>query len=322
MHVLAISNASAQESEVFQVVANILTSRGHEISVFKQDKCLEGETLLTRVKKGIPSYHVLIEGEEFNLNSFDAFWYMHPMLPRELILYPKIEYRQFIHNQFFAMRKTIWSLFRHKKWINDPWNIFQLEDKLYQMSIAHQVGFSIPDTVITSEPEVVRDFYHEHTGNVIVKNLATSPIMDRVIATNRLTAEALEKIDSVRLAPSIFQEYIEKKYELRITVVGEKIFASKIHSQEDEATALDWRVKPKNSNSVVRMESTEIPTVLRNQIKKFMDFSGLQFGCLDFIVTPENRYVFLEINPNGQWHFVQINTGVQIADAIADILTS
>lgn len=312
MRILAISNASAQESEVFLAVADILEKRGHQIMVFRQDLCLQGESIAIEVVCNIPKYLVVIDGKKYDLDTFDAFWYMHPMLPRELILYKYTEYRHFIDSQFFALRKGLLQLFREKRWINDPWHMFMAENKPYQIRLACQTGFQMPDTLITSDPEMVRDFYKTHHGNVVVKNLATSPIADHIIATNMVTDQAMGNIESVRLAPSIFQERIKKAYELRITVVGKKIFASKIYSQEDEATALDWRVKPKINDFVVKMERTILPLVIEDQIHVFMHLAGLQFGCIDMIVTPDGQYIFLEINPNGQWFFVQLKTGAKM----------
>ncbi len=322
MRILTISNASAQESEVFLAVEKVLKSRGHDTSVFKQDKCLDGEYLTLEIVDNVPVYYVTIDGQQLDIDIFDAIWYMHPMLPRELILHKEVAYRQFIHNQFFAMRQGLWSLFRHKIWINDPWNVFMVENKLNQARFAHKVGFVTPDTVVTSDPNAVRAFYKKHNGNIVVKNLATSPIMDYVLATNVVTDTHMAQIESVKLTPSIFQRRIPKKHELRITVVGEKIFAVKIYSQEDEATSVDWRVKPKLNDFEVRMEETDIPQEIRNKIQQYMWLVGLRFGCIDMIVTPEDQYIFLEINPNGQWYFVQLRTGAKIAEAIADLLTT
>jgi len=68
------------------------------------------------------------------------------------------------------------------------------------------------------------------------------------------------------------------------------------------------------------MESVALPSLVETKIKMFMKRIGLRFGCLDMIVTPEGEYVFLEINPNGQWYFVQLRTEMEIAKVIADLL--
>lgn len=96
---------------------------------------------------------------------------------------------------------------------------------------------------------------------------------------------------------SFVQEYIEKAFELRVTVVGNRIFACRIDSQlqQDDTGKIDWR--------------QGYGTYLRRM--------GLNFGCFDFIVTPSGEYVFLECNPNGQWLWVELETGLPISEAIA-----
>ena len=70
------------------------------------------------------------------------------------------------------------------------------------------------------------------------------------------------------------------------------------------------------------METIELPQVLQRDILLFIKKMGLQFGCIDMIVTQEGKYIFLEINPNGQWYFVQLKTHVNIAKAVAELLTN
>jgi len=318
--ILALGNSEAFEVVAFESVVTELKRKGHEAVLFKQDKCLEGEYLVFEIANGQQRCTAVIDGKNYDVSEFSAIWHMKPRIPFELIEFKPAEYRQFIHRQFRSMRTAIWSIFRHKKWIDNPWNVEIAEDKLFQLDLACKVGFSIPDTIVTSDPERIRSFYRKHSGNVIVKVLRASPIIGKVLSTNRVTTENLTQIDSVKRAPSIFQVCVEKAYELRITVVGEKIFSAKIHSQEDEATSLDWRKKPKLNDFDVRMEQNILPSEVEQKILQFMDMISLRFGCIDMIVTPENEYIFLEINPNGQWYFVQLNTEAKIAKSIAELL--
>lgn len=227
-----------------------------------------------------------------------------------------------IQGQFQAMRQAICTIYRHKTWLNDPLAIQTMENKLYQITLATQTGLAVPKTLVTSDPEGVRNFYSECRGDIIVKMLAPSPILNEVMYTNRVTPEHMQRIDSVKMSPSIFQAYVPKAYELRITAVGEKYFPVKIHSQEDEATSLDWRRKPKLNDFEVKMEKTILPREVEDSIRKFMTAAGLRFGCIDMIMTPEGEHVFLEVNPNGQWYFVQLRVEVKIAQAIADLFVT
>ncbi|MEK7187108.1 MAG: hypothetical protein AAB690_02305 [Patescibacteria group bacterium] len=297
--ILTIGNSGSYEVEAFSEVVRCLENRGTTALLFKQDRCLEDNSLLFEVVDGRPIFRVVIDGKDYDVDEFTGIWYLKPHLPRELLSHEMVEYRPFIHTQFHALRKALWAVFRNKLWVSDPWAVDMAESKIYQLFLAHQVGFSIPETVITSDPEQVRRFYQRHCGNIVVKIVATSPILDHVIATNRVSEEDMKFIETVREAPAIFQELVPKAYELRITVVRREIFATKIYSQDDEETSLDWRRKPKLNDFDVRMEQVTLPTTIENQIHRLLSLLGLRFGCIDMIVTPEGKYVFLEINPNG-----------------------
>lgn len=243
-------------------------------------------------------------------------------MPEKIRRFEPIEYRHFIMRQFYAMQEAIWTLLSHKKWIDNPWSVMKAEDKIYQLNTAIDLGFNVPDTLISSNPERVSNFYRKHNKKIIVKMLRCSPMNDKVIYTNVVTDKYMERIDSVRMSPSIFQEIVEKEYELRITVVGDKIFPVKVDSQIDSSTSIDWRRKPKLNDTELKMSAVEIPADICEKIQLFMEKMNLHFGCIDMAVTPEGKYIFFEINPNGQWYFVQLKTHIPIAKAIAKMLIS
>lgn len=320
--ILTVGNSGVYEVRAFNAVYNALKNKGYDAILFKQDKCLENDHLFFKIHNNNCRYYIIIDGKEYNIEEFSTIWYLKPHLPNELLNYKPAEHRSLISRQFEEMRQALWNIFKHKKWLNDPWSSFIAENKLYQLQIASQLNFNVPDTIITSDPNKVKNFYKNYSENIIVKIIRAAPILDWVIYTNKVTKEHISKIESIKKSPAIFQILIPKAYELRITVVGKKIFAVKIYSQNDEETSIDWRKKPKLNDFEVKMEPTIIPKNLEEQIFSFMKTMGLQFGCIDMIVTSKGEYIFLEINPNGQWYFVQLKTEMQIAEAIADLLIS
>lgn len=142
--ILAIGNSGVAEMKAFQEFFIELNKQGVDAVIFKQDRCLEGEYLSFEVVKNVLNYYVIIDKTRYNVEDFSAIWYMKPHLPFKLIEFQPAEYRQFIDRQFRAMRTGLWSIFQHKKWIDDPWKIQIAEDKLYQMKLALKVGFNIP----------------------------------------------------------------------------------------------------------------------------------------------------------------------------------
>jgi glutathione synthase/RimK-type ligase-like ATP-grasp enzyme len=132
--------------------------------------------------------------------------------------------------------------------------------------------------------------------------------------------EALELLEQVPICPVIFQEYIEKKLELRITVIGDKVFPCAIYSQDSSnvANKTDWRHDPYAS----RHEAYPLPKEIEEKCVKLIQNLGLKYGAIDMIVTPDDEYIFLETNANGAWLWIQDLTGMPIAEAFADLLIS
>lgn len=318
--ILAIGNSGSYEVSAFNAVLAELKNIGQDAVLFKQNKCLDGEYLVFETVNGEINYRVIVDGIDYDIEDFSAIWYMKPHLPIELMQFEPAEYRQFIQRQFGAMRTALWSIFQHKKWIDDPWAIEKAENKIYQLAVAKKAGLVFPDTLVTSDPERVKAFYKKHGGDIIIKLLGGSPMMNKVLYTNIVTPEHLANIDTVKMSPSIFQVRVPKAYELRITIVGEEIFPARINSQGDELASLDWRRKPKLNDFDVKMERTSLPVNIEESLRRFMKMLGLHFGCIDMIVTPDGDYVFLEINPSGQWYFVQLHTEAEISKALARLL--
>jgi hypothetical protein len=221
-------------------------------------------------------------------------------------------------------------------WISHPDNIRKAGFKLEQLKRAVEFGFEIPKTVITNNPLVVRDFYESCNGNVIYKvmsdpMLAASKIeveykdLDdfknspppKVTHTTPVTKRQLEMLDSIRLAPCQFQEYIPKRLELRITIIGKEIFAAEIHSQDHEKTKIDWR----HYDVQVPYRKANLPADIAERCLAFVNSYDLNYSALDFILTPDGRYVFLENNSNGQFMFLERQIPeLKMRAALADCL--
>jgi glutathione synthase/RimK-type ligase-like ATP-grasp enzyme len=115
------------------------------------------------------------------------------------------------------------------------------------------------------------------------------------------------------------QNYIEKAFELRVTVVGREIFTCAIDSQkqDDDTGKVDWR---QGYDYGLKYSRYDLPAEIAEKCLSFLQRMGLNFGCFDFIVTPDGRYVFLECNANGQWLWIEQETGLRISEAIATFL--
>jgi glutathione synthase/RimK-type ligase-like ATP-grasp enzyme len=124
---------------------------------------------------------------------------------------------------------------------------------------------------------------------------------------------------AVRYCPVIFQAYVPKRVELRITVVGGEVFAAEIHSQQSNHTRHDWRRYDLGETPHL---PHELPADVARRCLRLVGELGLCYGAIDMVLTPDGRYVFIEINPNGQYLWIEQMTGLPISDAVCDLLTS
>jgi glutathione synthase/RimK-type ligase-like ATP-grasp enzyme len=138
--------------------------------------------------------------------------------------------------------------------------------------------------------------------------------------TRLVGAQEYALVDSVALAPVIFQEFVPAEVDLRVTVVGDQVFAAAVHSQE-LPYPLDFRLFLDRPGGV-RMEPTSVPPDVEASLVRFLETAGLRYGAFDLRRTPEGRHVFLEVNPAGQWRFVEDVTGQPITAAMAQLLAS
>lgn len=208
-------------------------------------------------------------------------------------------------------------LVAHPRWLNHPHDIARAEYKPAQLAAADSVGLSVPPTLITNEPAAAERFVREH-GGVVVKPLGSGVLTEagtaKLIYTNRVRAEEIDH--TVSGTAHLFQQQVDKAYEVRLTVVDEVYFAVRLDGAS-EAARLDWRTGYDSlSYSVVT-----VPDHIRGAVSRLLARLRLRFGALDLVVTPQDEWTFLEVNPNGQWAWLQDATGLPIAAAIADALT-
>jgi hypothetical protein len=195
--------------------------------------------------------------------------------------------------------------------------------KPYQLQLARQVGFDIPETVITTDPAVARAFLERH-GSCVVKPLAPFPPPGKTQFTTIWRAGEIG-FNSIKLAPQILQAVVEPVHELRVYVAGDQVFASEVwDTQSDQALAegvRDFRVA--FDNGTFKTAPYELPKAVSNRCVRFVRAAGLNAGAIDIIVDRARgwkRYNFLEINPNGQWAFVAPETVSQIGRTLTRLL--
>ena len=205
-------------------------------------------------------------------------------------------------------------VFDKAKWVNHPVSTYAAENKVYQLKQAHMLGMSIPKTVIGNC--IPKDICNAET--YVAKALDTPIFYSNEKAMFTYTSILNgEEIKSSRLqdAPIIIQKCLFPKLDLRITVVGEKIFPAKIQYCGQMING-DWREKKKEGLTYI---PTSIPDELMLKIRQLMSNLGLVFGGLDFALV-NGTYYFIEVNPTGEWEWLIETAGFPIDKAIVDAL--
>ena len=201
-------------------------------------------------------------------------------------------------------------------WLNHPAAMADARVKPYQLAIATRCGLRIPATLVTNDPTAVRDFALQVGGRIITKSLATMITVDDDLGSGVLfTAEVAEELwgdPSIAVTAHLFQEFIEG-VDVRLTVVGDQLFAAEIHPTNPDGP-IDIRAHHEN----VTYQPISVPPHIRAATLDLLARLKLTFAALDFRVGSDG-WVFIEVNPNGQWAFVpQLRD--PIAAAIADSL--
>ena len=200
-------------------------------------------------------------------------------------------------------------------WVNEPTRDEIAHKKTYQLRVAERVGLDIPDTLVTNDPAEARAFVDVHgVDKTVYKVFSATRRLWR--ETRILKREELAQLDLVQAAPVIFQEYIPG-VDLRVTIVGDDIFPAAIDVSGGEYP-VDFRM----NMGQARITPTDLPDDVVAGLKELMSRLGLVYGAVDLRRTPDGRHVFLEVNPAGQWLFVEAKTRQPIAKALADLLAS
>jgi glutathione synthase/RimK-type ligase-like ATP-grasp enzyme len=205
-------------------------------------------------------------------------------------------------------------------WVNPPGQVQIAENKLRQLASASALGFAIPVTLVTNDVMEARKFLRRFPL-AVAKSIGRSAIeLDGAhwaVFTRPLSRASVIGERALRISPCIFQEMIPKRADIRVTVVGSKIFAAAITCRDAQPPEVDWRALESRS-LIYRRHS--LPREIQDRCHLLMQELGLVYGCFDFILTPEGKYYFLEINPSGQWGWIEHELGFEITDEIARLL--
>ncbi|MDP1602222.1 MAG: hypothetical protein Q8M03_03070 [Legionella sp.] len=257
-------------------------------------------------------------------NDYDVVWWRRarkPFLPKA-IAHPD-DYKFVMRENSLFFESLMNNLAPDAWWVNSKESAMKANSKLLQLKVATQCGMTIPVTLCSNDPKDIRYFLlkHENEG-VIYKTLCPGFWFEdrhlKMSYTSKISFLDLPNNKLLQLSPGIFQKEIKKKYELRVTCFGEYIVAAKINSQQHKDGKTDWRAI---TDGTLNIEPYKLPEDLENKIRDFMERMGLVFGCLDFVVNTDDEYIFLEVNEQGQFLWIEdYNPGFKMLDIFVNFL--
>jgi len=247
------------------------------------------------------------------LSEVRAAWWRRPqpLAPHPAVTEP--DQARFAVNECVEALAGLWhSLDAY--WINLPRNDQVAHRKLLQLKVASEVGLQIPQTCVTSDPQAAQEFVSQlGPGHTVYK--AFSATLDLWRETRILRPEEMALIDAVAYAPVVFQEYVQAACDLRITIVGDRVFPAAIHADRSRYP-VDFRM----DMAGVRIDQASLPGDVEEKLLALTRRLGLVYGAVDMRRCRDGEHVFLEINPAGQWLFVEHATQLPISQALAEHL--
>jgi len=321
MHPLVLIVTNQSDSHADYLI-NLFWERGVQFVRINTDDVPRHAGLTFNETEDSSGWSLYVDGKSTPAESISRAWFRRPL---SCVGHPDIteqEAKRFAADECNALMEGLYEIIPLEKWLNAPRHIRISQHKVAQIAHLQRLGVRIPKTLITSDPAKLMHFWDECDGKVIYKTIGRNSTRHpdgrlQFAYANRLTQEMLSDHSAIELAPCLFQEYIEKDVELRVTVVGEEFFTCEIHSQVSEYKT-DWR----HYEEEVPYVKGQLPNHVERECLRIMDNMNLRFGALDIIRTPNNEYVFLEINPNGQWLWIEQRTKMPISEAIFRFLTS
>ena len=319
MTVLIITKSDDNESVEF--VTRAVEERGGNVFRFDTDLFPTEVKLIAHYGGDSERLVLASERAELDLQGVSAIWHRRVNIGGKI---PKALDPQIRGASVGESRATVMGMLASIKAfrVDQVQHIRHAENKQLQLQVARELDLEVPRTLITNDPEAVIEFAKSCENGIVTKMLSSFAVyedgQERVVFTNPVKPQDLEDLSGLRLCPMTFQEMVSKHLELRVTVVGQNVFSASIDSQSSERATIDWRRD--GIGLLEEWKPYDLPEDIKERLLSLMDYFGLNYGAIDIIVTPDGRHIFLEVNPAGEFFWLERYPGLPISKAIADVL--
>lgn len=316
---ILIASSTADE-HAYDPVASILERSGFPVIVYRTDKVLTGEERLSVEVTSGGEFLINYNGQPITADKVSAAWYRKVGSFSIQSAEQDVAKQLYINNEVRHLHDTIWPLFPDDIWLNAPNKIAHADRKLWQLMVAQEVGFSIPRTVVGNDWDDISSKLLTGNGQMVVKMLRGVIAENNHMKGMYTTLLDKDKVQQLRNYttpfPGLYQPFVEKAREWRITTVGDNVFATAIYTEKSAKD--DWRKY--QMTEAVQFEDEVLPEGVGEKCIQYLKSMGLKYGAFDLIEKPDGELVFLECNPNGQYGWLEEKLGFPISNAIADEL--
>jgi hypothetical protein len=313
---------TAADDEPADRVEAILRRRGASVLRFDSADYPSKARISVAFRDGALRLTLRSPGRTERLDDLSAVWFRRPGDSRAADAIEDGEVRLVVEQDAREFLNSLWDALPCRALPATPSVMTRAQRKASQMVLAQALGFEVPATAFTNDPQEFLDLYRACNGQLISKinsNLALRERMGTTFMryTDTVSTRDVAHAQAVSLCPIVVQAHVPKRVELRITVVGRRVLAAAIHSQATRRTRVDWR---RYDLSSTPHTAYDLPADVAERCARLVAESGLNYGAIDMIVTPDGRHVFLELNAAGEYSWIEQLTGLPISEAIADFL--
>ena len=280
---------------------------------FDTDRILEGAEFTYRLS--LPALHW--QGHSFEPQSFTNVWYRRPQrlkMPAQVNGsdddYLLDEWSEAIEGFLAHIPKF--------RWVNHPSANALASNKLEQLTTASRMGLTVPKTLVTQDPERLREFFFECAERIIAKPMS-SGLLERsdsdqvsLIYTSQVTKADLENLDDLRNCPTLFQEHVQKTLDIRVTIIDQDVHSVSLAAGAEGVQRCD--IRRDNMEDVI-YQPCALPDHIRTKLLALMEYYRLRFAAIDLAITENGEWVYFETNPNGQWAWLDLSGGMRIGES-------
>lgn len=288
---------------------------------------LDTDTLVSRTSVSYRAGQLTIcfDGSSYTPADFHNVWYRRPQRLKSPHFDDSPD-AKYVLDEWAEAIEGFLAHIPKRRWMNHPPFNALASHKLEQLSTAQSLGFRIPESLVTQDEGTLREFFRQHNGRIIVKPMASGYIerpsedADSLIYTNPVQLTDLDDLTDLASCPTLFQRFIDKTSDVRITVVDNACHAVElIGKTADGLQRCDIR---RDNMENVDYREFALPRAVHENVRRLMDHYALRFAAIDMVVDADGEWFFLEVNPNGQWAWLDLEGVTNIASSFVTAFSS